>query len=149
MPRFAAPTFHLLCLLWLVSQAFSADIAPSEKASPVSGRTLGIDEIDRLRDQQPVVVLDVRKRSEFSRGHIPGAVNLDYTEKDFPEKLAALDKHHTYLLHSNTDQRAAETSDKLARLRFQKVYTVRGGFDAWQEAGKPVEKFADGKKPKN
>src|SRR6476659_3819064 len=149
MPRFGAPVLYLLWVCLLVPSAFCADETHSEKSPGVTAHLLTVDETDKLRGQKPVVVLDLRKRSEFFRGHIPGAINVDYTDKDFDEKLAALDKHHTYIVHSSTDQRAEVAMQKLARLQFENVFSIRGGFEAWQDAGKPVEKRAAPREPKN
>jgi len=74
---------------------------------------------------------------------------MDCAEKDFAEKLAALDRHHSYLLHARTENRTGEVCERLAKLHFQKVYTLKGGFDAWQGAGKPVEKAGVKKPAKN
>ena len=40
---------------------------------------VGIDEVKPLLEQGRVLMLDVRRPDEFAEGHIPGAVNLDYT----------------------------------------------------------------------
>ena len=40
---------------------------------------ISIDELKPLIEQGSVLVLDVRRPDEFAQGHIPGAVNLDYT----------------------------------------------------------------------
>ena len=157
LPRFGA-ILYLVCLLFclVVPSAFCADQtlsgageSHSEKSPAIAARLLTVDETDELRGQKPVVVLDLRKRSDFFRGHIPGAINVDYTDKDFGENLAALDKHHTYIIHSSTDPRSEDAAQKLAKLQFENVFTLRGGFEAWQDAGKPVEKRAAPPEPKN
>jgi rhodanese-related sulfurtransferase len=86
------------------------------------------------------VILDVRTPAEFSAGHIPGAVNLDYNAPDFQAKAAALDKHRTYLVHCATGGRSVRACEKLNHLDFPNLYNLPGGFRAWVKAGQPVEK---------
>ena len=86
------------------------------------------------------VILDVRTPGEFSAGHIPGAVNLDYNAPDFQEKAAALDKSKTYLVHCAAGVRSARACEKLIHLDFPNLYNLPGGFKAWAKAGQPVEK---------
>ena len=52
-----------------------------------------------LADNGDVVVLDIRTPGEYERGHLKGAVNIDYRAPDFADKLGALDKDKTYLVH--------------------------------------------------
>lgn len=52
-----------------------------------------------LAENGDVVVLDIRTPAEFERGHLKGALNIDYRAADFADKLGALDKDKTYLVH--------------------------------------------------
>jgi len=121
--------------------------AGSQKA--VTTNSLTVEQFEQLRANQDFVVLDVRKSGDYLRGHIPGAINIDCGERDFDEKIAALDKHHPYLLHGRTERHADEVVEKLGRLHFARFFTLKGGFEAWQDAGKPVEKFGVKKPSKN
>jgi len=132
----------LLMLLLGLSPQFS--IAAEVKSAPATtrqlARNIGVDEFDKLRTNNTSVVLDVRTPSEFARGHIPGAVNLDWSAKNFTENVAALDKKHAYLVHCASGVRSAKACQKMEKLNFTNLYNLEGGFKAWQEAGKPVEK---------
>ena len=60
----------------VVGEAFFDQTAAAfaEHKPPTTARLLTVDETDELRGQKPVLVLDLRKRSDFFRGHIPGYV---------------------------------------------------------------------------
>ena len=103
-------------------------------------KNVGVDQFDKLRQQTNAVVLDVRTPKEFTAGHIPGAVNIDWNASDFASKAAALDKSKTYLVHCAVGGRSAKASDKMTALQFTDVYNLEGGMKAWENAGKPVEK---------
>ncbi len=113
----------------------------TETAPPTAAyKNLSVDEFARLAADKQNVILDVRTPAEFSAGHIPGAVNLDYNAPDFQAKAAALDKSKTYLVHCATGGRSVRACEKLSRLDFPNLYNLPGGFKAWAKAGQPVEK---------
>ena len=103
-------------------------------------KNIGVDQFDKLRQQTNAVVLDVRTPKEFTAGHIPGAVNIDWNAADFASKAGTLDKSKTYLVHCAVGGRSAKASDKMTALQFTNVYNLEGGMKAWENAGKPVEK---------
>ena len=100
------------------------------------------DEFDKLRkaDTNSTVVLDVRTKEEYQKGHIPGSVMIDFTGENFEQQVAKLDKNKTYLVHCASGGRSARACKKLEQLGFQKLYNLEGGMNGWEKAGKPVEK---------
>ncbi len=113
----------------------------TETGAPTAAyKNLSVDEFARLAADKQNVILDVRTPGEFSAGHIPGAVNLDYNAPDFQAKAAALDKSRTYLVHCAVGGRSVRACEKLSHLDFPSLYNLPGGFKAWAKAGQPVEK---------
>jgi protein disulfide-isomerase len=113
-----------------------ADSLPTD----ASYKNLSVDEFARMAADKRNVILDVRTATEFQAGHLPGAVNLDFNSPDFEAKAALLDKSRTYLVHCASGGRSVKACEKLGRLDFPKLYNLLGGFKAWAQAGKPVEK---------
>jgi len=103
-------------------------------------RNVGVEEFDKLRANTNNVVLDVRTQKEFDAGHIPGAMNLDINAPDFQEKVGKLDKNKTYLVHCAAGARSAKACNAMDKLSFTNLVNLDPGFNAWQKAGKPVEK---------
>jgi phage shock protein E len=93
-----------------------------------------------LQENKKIVVLDVRTADEYAKGHISGAKNLDFFADDFSSKLEALDKSQPYLVHCAAGGRSAQARDLMQKLHFEKIYHLEGGLNAWEKAGKPVEK---------
>jgi rhodanese-related sulfurtransferase/thioredoxin-related protein len=113
----------------------------TETGAPTAAyKNLSVDEFARMAADKQNVILDVRTPKEFSAGHIPGALNLDYNAPDFQAKAAALDKSKTYLVHCAVGGRSVRACEKLSRLDFPNLYNLPGGFKAWAKAGQPVEK---------
>lgn len=92
------------------------------------------------RTNTNAVVLDVRTPEEYAKGHLPGAVLLDFKAADFATKLGALDPKKTYLVHCASGGRSAKACEQMYELGFPRVANLEGGFKAWEAAGKPVEK---------
>jgi protein disulfide-isomerase len=113
-----------------------ADALPTDAAF----KNLSVDEFARMAADKQNVILDVRTATEFQAGHLPGAVNLDFNAPDFEARAALLDKSRTYLVHCASGGRSVKACEKLGRLDFPKLYNLPGGFKAWAQAGKPVEK---------
>jgi rhodanese-related sulfurtransferase/thioredoxin-related protein len=113
----------------------------TETGAPTAAyKNLSVDEFARMAADKQNVILDVRTPAEFSAGHIPGAVNLDFNAPDFQAKAAALDKSKTYLVHCAVGGRSVRACEKMSRLDFPNLYNLPGGFKAWAKAGQPVEK---------
>ena len=110
------------------------------KESATKYKNIGVEEFAKLRQSKTNVVLDVRTKEEYEAGHLPGAILIDFTEPDFAEKVAKLDKDKTYLVHCASGGRSARACKKMESLEFTKLYNLQGGMNAWEKAGKPVEK---------
>jgi rhodanese-related sulfurtransferase len=100
-----------------------------------------IDELKSLLASNAVVVLDVRSADEFAEGHIPGAVNLDYTLvpargtrfRGEPRTIV------TYCACSN-EMTAARAAVDLAALGISGAKALRGGWEEWKSRGEPIER---------
>lgn len=87
-----------------------------------------------------VSVLDVRTPEEFKEAHIAGAVNIDILSKDFGEKVAALDRDRTYIVHCQSGRRSTKSLETLRKLGFKSIVHLDGGLAGWQKAALPLEK---------
>jgi rhodanese-related sulfurtransferase len=85
-----------------------------------------------------LVVLDVRTPGEYLEGHIRGAVNVDYSGKDFRGRLAELDKGKRYLVYCRTGHRSAEAARIMGESGFNKTYDMSGGITEWNAKGYPT-----------
>ena len=114
----------------------------AEKKAETKVQNIKPEEFDKLRkaDTNTTVVLDVRTKEEFDKGHIPGSKMIDFTGDDFEQQVAKLDKNKTYLVHCASGGRSARATKKMEQLGFSKLYNLEGGMGAWEKAGKPVEK---------
>jgi hydroxyacylglutathione hydrolase len=95
-----------------------------------------VQELSRQRSQD-LQVLDVRREPEWQAGHIEGAewFPLDNFKISAPE----LDPSSPVAVHCQGGYRSMIACSLLQRAGLQNVINVTGGFDAWRQAGLPVE----------
>jgi len=92
--------------------------------------------LSRQRNQT-LQVLDVRREPEWHAGHIEGAewFPLDNFKISAPE----LDPSLPVAIHCQGGYRSMIACSLLQRAGIENVLNVVGGFDAWQQAGLPVD----------
>ena len=104
-------------------------------------KNITVDEAAKLvQTNTNVVVLDVRTPREFESGHIKGATNVNFNDKDFAKKISALDKNKTYIIHCAAGGRSGKACEQIKTLNFKNMLHMNEGFSKWKEAGKPIEK---------
>ena len=85
-----------------------------------------------------VVVLDVRTVAEFTEGHIERAILIDQGQSDFIEKAkSTLPIEKKIAVYCRSGRRSANAAGKLADIGY-KCVNLKGGINAWKDAGKPV-----------
>ena len=84
-------------------------------------------------------LLDVRERSEWDAGHVPGSIHTAY--HDIHELPADLDAGKPVAVICASGQRAAIAASLLKRLGAAEViHVVDGGVPRWEREGWPVER---------
>ncbi|MBI5876142.1 MAG: MBL fold metallo-hydrolase [Chloroflexi bacterium] len=85
-----------------------------------------------------VAVLDVREKSEYDLGHVPGAQLIPLGQ--LPARISELPADTPVAIICGSGQRSSSAASHLLRHHNLHVTNVVGGFDAWAAAGLPVEK---------
>lgn len=103
--------------------------------------TIPVEEFADLIADPEVQRLDVRTVAEYSSGHISESLNVNVLdEANFADMAqAALEKERPVALYCRSGKRSKTAAKILSECGF-KVYELKGGFNAWKEAGKPVQK---------
>ncbi len=89
-----------------------------------------------LREAPPGVLVDVRQPNEWEASRIAGSVNIPLTR--FVEDLHRLPAEGPLHLHCQSGYRSAVAASLLARHGRTGFADLKGGLDAWIEAGHPV-----------
>ncbi len=86
-----------------------------------------------------VKLVDVRTPSEFSEGHIKGAINVDYNGADFATAMAQFGKEEKIYLYCKSGVRSGKALEQLQKLGFKNLYSLHGGIEAWKGENLPIE----------
>jgi hydroxyacylglutathione hydrolase len=94
---------------------------------------------DALRRGE-LLLIDLRPHEEFASGHIPGSINLMFSRKSLPERLAtAIPPGLSIVLLSANPDDAEAAAEVLRGLERHPVRGVlEGGIQAWRTAGLPL-----------
>ena len=98
-----------------------------------------IDDVKpRLDRGETFYLVDVREQSEWSAGHLPGAVHVGkgVIERDIETAIADTDA--PIVLYCGGGFRSALAADSLRQMGYTNVASMDGGYGAWCEAGFPT-----------
>ena len=97
--------------------------------------------VELILNTPELVVIDSRKKAEYVKGHIEGAVNILNSDLS-PELLARLapDRHQPVLLYCNgvLCLRSSDAAEKAISWGYQQIYWFRGGWKEWTEKRFPI-----------
>ena len=89
-----------------------------------------------------VLFVDVRSKSSFERGHIPGAVGIDVRSDTFVEdftQAAETDQDVVIYCRGENCTRSGEAILLVHPLGYKHLYHLKTGFPGWKDAGYPVD----------
>ncbi|HEX9038076.1 MAG TPA: rhodanese-like domain-containing protein [Ktedonobacterales bacterium] len=87
---------------------------------------------------EPAVLIDVREMWEYRQVRAPEATLIPLSQ--FIQRFNEIPRDREVLVVCHTGQRSMQASMYLARQGYARVGNVRGGMDAWEAAGLPVER---------
>jgi len=109
------------------------------KMSPI--KQISPQELTFLVNREEGVTLDIRAEKEFKTSHILDAVNLS-NEKIGQNGFSSLEKYKDkpIIVVCTAGISAAKVANDLFKAGFEKVSILKGGMNAWINAGLPVSK---------
>ena len=86
------------------------------------------------KDEWPkMVVIDARDPVQFAKGHIPGAINMDW--RQVLAKRNTIPKNKPVLIYCNTGSLSAQAGFALRVAGWENVRILQGGMSEWQAKG--------------
>lgn len=130
----------------LLSVAFSSTLIAAEKPyapDNVPGTTVVSAEevIAMILGEQELIVIDSRKKTEYIKGHIEGAINILNTELTLAMLESIAPDRNTRLLFYCNGVRCLRSSDSITRAvnwGYKNIFWFRGGWQEWTEKRLPV-----------
>jgi rhodanese-related sulfurtransferase len=107
--------------------------------------SISLEEFERLVAAQAAIVIDARHPDEYAEGHVFGARNfhVEAVEADVSIITLQIDLMADIVLYcaGSTCEDSGRLYDILTKLlEYPNVRLFRGGMEAWQKAGLPIEK---------
>ncbi|MDQ4075277.1 MAG: rhodanese-like domain-containing protein [Chloroflexota bacterium] len=104
------------------------------------------EQVSKEMEQGNAVLIDLRESEERRQhGVIPDAAHAPrgmlefYADSSTPFHRAEFDPNRRIILHCAAGARSALAADTLQQMGYSNVAHLDGGFEAWKEAGYPVE----------
>ncbi len=132
----------LIFILLLFSSSLSAEEKPYAPEN-IEGTVIVTAEeaIDLILENPDLIVIDARKKTEFVKGHIEGAINMLNTKmkREDLEKVSP-DKSGPILFYCNGTRckRSTDAIRKAKKWDYTNLIWFRGGWKEWTEKRLPV-----------
>ena len=105
-------------------------------------KALSTDEFKQLMKDE-IIILDTRHADVFTQGFVPGSIFIGL-EGRFAEWAGSLLPFDAPMVLVTEPGKEKETIIRMARVGFDKVVGyLNGGFDAWKNAGEPIDMIID------
>lgn len=95
---------------------------------------------EKLQATPNAQLIDIRTPEEYAKGHLPNAVNIDWYDASFGDKVDKLDPTKPVFIYCLSGGRSAEAAALLRITNFTKVYDLEGGILKWRAANLPETK---------
>jgi len=87
------------------------------------------------RENQEIVLVDVREKHEWNEGHIPGAIHVPRGYLELQVEEAVPEKDKTVVLYCAGGVRSLMAGATLQQMGYKNVVSMAGGFGAWKGNG--------------
>jgi rhodanese-related sulfurtransferase len=137
------PTFithhWLLCVLFVVLLA-AVILYEKNTQRQTSSANLSPEQAVNLMNRESAVVIDVRRKDAFVRGHIVGAINVPFAELGKDIKKLKKHKGKPIIIVCNQGTDSVKALKLIDDNEFKQVTLIKGGYTAWRDAKLPLEK---------
>jgi rhodanese-related sulfurtransferase len=130
----------LVAGILVLALAMAVGCTPGEQQEEEEGSYTDISAAEAkqlIDDGADVVIIDVSPI--YAAGHLPGAVNYYVGDGSLDAAIPMLDKDATYLVYCHAESASRQGAQKLVDAGFTNVYRLEGEYDAWVDAGYPIE----------
>jgi rhodanese-related sulfurtransferase len=114
------------------------------RAPAITNNTIiSLYEMKNIVEKKAALVIDARPKSQFTRGHLPGANNVPYNAKNKEELMDGIgfDEAIVVYCYSKRCNQARRLADALKKLGYKRVALFEDGIVEWKKAKYPVVTF--------
>ena len=134
-------SFALFLLVTLPTTLVAGEKPYAPEEMPGTTIVAAEEVIEMILANPNLVVIDSRKKTEYIKGHIEGAINILNTELGLEELEFVAPDRDTMLLFYCNGVRCLRSSDSLTKAvgwGYTNLFWFRGGWKEWTEKRLPV-----------
>jgi rhodanese-related sulfurtransferase len=132
------PGIRMKTIIFILSAGLYLSLIGCTQQAETTVQQLNVAAFEqKMNSADDKIVLDVRTPAEFRQGHLAGATLIDVLESDFEAKAQKLDKSKPLFVYCASGIRSEQAAGILHRLGYRDIYELEGGFQEWENAGKP------------
>ncbi|TAK65431.1 MAG: rhodanese-like domain-containing protein [Bacteroidetes bacterium] len=120
----------------------SAPVVKKEQPQPIGIRVISLEQFTRLVQEKRTLILDAREPEEYSKGRVPGAINIPYLSVDqYFEKLAGYPRDTLVAIYCNNIMcpLGRGLAEFMVELEFKHLLLFEEGWDRWEREEMPIE----------
>ena len=104
------------------------------------GQTVSTSLATQLINQKGALVLDVREKADFNKGHIVDALSMPFSK--VAERIGELNKHKDkpIIIVDAMGQHSGGVGKQLKEAGFEQVTRLQGGMNTWRADSLPLVK---------
>jgi rhodanese-related sulfurtransferase len=95
--------------------------------------------LKKIIESTSFLLIDVRTKSEYAEGHIPGSYHVDFYNPEFEKIVKSRLKGKSVALYCLSGRRSKRAASKLKEAGIE-IYELNNGFLDWQQSGLSVVK---------
>ncbi len=104
-------------------------------------REIAVEEVRRSQqEREPFYLVDCREESEWKAAHAAGAIHLGKGVIERDIESAIPDKDAKIIIYCGGGFRSALAADAVQKMGYKNVFSLAGGWRAWNAAHMPTEK---------
>jgi rhodanese-related sulfurtransferase len=95
--------------------------------------------LKQIQENRSLLIVDVRSRSEYDRGHIPGAIHSSFFSIGSGLQERKHQKNESLVLYCEHGPRAGIASLSLFLSGYKKIYSLEEHMNGWRKDEFPIE----------
>ncbi len=129
----------MLSLAWIAIAALLVHTLIKDKLTGI--KTVNAQEATLLMNKQNALVIDVRSRDDFRKGHIVNAKNITLSQIE-QGNFTEIENHkqNPIIVVCESGTRSASAASKLTKAGFTQVNNLFSGMGGWTSANLPTTK---------
>jgi len=135
-----------------MTQKLKTSVASMVESAKANIEEVTVEEAIACQNEPGVLIVDIRDIRERQReGFIPDSFHCPrgmvefWVDPESPYFNAKFAENTRFLFHCAVDWRSALTVETINKMGFEGASHIQGGFNAWKDAGGPVEQNDKGK----